>query len=62
MPGLDLSKAMAQILAFRDARDWQQFHFPKELAAAVGIEAAELQEIFLWRDRETPSVVHEDPA
>ena len=32
-----------QILAFRDARDWAQFHKPKDMAAAVAIEAAELQ-------------------
>jgi dCTP diphosphatase len=34
---------------FRDARDWSQFHTPKNLAAAIAIEAAELQEQFLWK-------------
>ncbi len=33
---------------FRDERDWAQFHTPKNLAAAIAVEAAELQEIFLW--------------
>src|SRR5205809_721033 len=28
-----------------------QFHTPKDLAAAVSVEAAELQELFLWADR-----------
>jgi NTP pyrophosphatase (non-canonical NTP hydrolase) len=37
------------VLRFRDARDWKQFHNPKDLAAAVAIEAGELQEHFLWR-------------
>jgi dCTP diphosphatase len=37
------------ILAFRDARDWKQFHTPKNLAAAIAVEAAELQECFLWQ-------------
>lgn len=42
-----------EILAFRDQRDWKQFHTPKNLAAAIAIEAAELQEHFLWKtDRE----------
>jgi dCTP diphosphatase len=41
-----------QILAFRDARDWAQFHKPKDMAAAVAIEAAELQEHFLWKTHE----------
>lgn len=38
-----------QIVAFRDARDWGQFHNPKDLAIALSIEAAELNERFLWR-------------
>ena len=40
---------MAAVRAFRDARDWSQFHTPKNLAAAIAIEAAELQECFLWK-------------
>ena len=42
---LDLT---AMIRRFRDQRDWAQFHTPKNLAAAIAIEAAELQEQFLW--------------
>lgn len=38
-----------RILAFRDERDWLQFHTPKDMAAAIAIEAAELQELFLWK-------------
>jgi NTP pyrophosphatase (non-canonical NTP hydrolase) len=38
-----------KLIAFRDERDWQQFHNPKDLAAALSIEAAELQELFLWK-------------
>lgn len=38
----------ARMLAFRAERDWQQFHTPKNLAASVAIEAAELLEIFQW--------------
>lgn len=34
---------------FRDDRDWKQFHNPKDLAAAIAIEAGELQERFLWK-------------
>lgn len=37
-----------QIVEFRDARDWKQFHSPKNLAASITIEAAELLEIFQW--------------
>ena len=40
------------ILDFRDARDWKQFHNPKDLATAISIEAWELQELFLWKSQE----------
>lgn len=39
-----------ELIAFRDARDWQQFHNPKDLALALSIEAAELNELFLWKE------------
>lgn len=44
-----LAELRSAALAFRDARDWAQFHRPKDLAMAIGIEAAELAELFLWR-------------
>ena len=37
---------------FRDKRDWAQFHDPKNLAEAILIEAGELQELFLWKNKE----------
>ncbi len=37
---------------FRDDRDWRQFHDPKNLAEAISIEAGELQELFLWKNKE----------
>ena len=33
---------------FRDARDWRQFHSPKNLSMSIAIEAAELMEHFQW--------------
>ncbi len=44
-----LSQITEKLIAFRHARDWKQFHNPKDLATALSIEAAELQEIFLWK-------------
>lgn len=38
-----------KLVAFRDARDWKQFHNPKDLALAISIEAGELNELFLWK-------------
>lgn len=39
-----------ELVKFRDARDWKQFHDSKNLATAISIEAAELNELFLWKD------------
>jgi len=42
---------------FRDERDWAQFHDSKNLALALSIEAAELNELFLWKkDAESEEV------
>lgn len=37
-----------RIRGFVEARDWKQFHTPKNLAMALAIEAAELMEHFQW--------------
>ena len=43
--------------SFRDERDWAQFHDSKNLALALSIEAAELNELFLWKkDGESEAV------
>ena len=39
-----------QAVRFRDARNWRQFHDPKNLAMGMAVECAELQELFLWKD------------
>jgi dCTP diphosphatase len=38
-----------RIREFRDARDWKQFHNPKDMAVAISVESAELLEHFLWK-------------
>ena len=43
-----------KILAFRNARDWAQFHNPKDVAISLTLEAAELLEHFQWK---TPAQV-----
>ena len=45
-----LQALLSAILEFRDAPDWAQFYTPpRNLAAALAIEAAELQETLLWK-------------
>lgn len=43
---------LKELLEFRRRRDWEQFHTPKELAAALTIEAGELLEAFQWKTDE----------
>ena len=40
----------AEIRAFRDAREWRQFHGPKEMAVAIAAEAGELLQHFVWQN------------
>jgi len=37
------------LVKFRNERDWEQFHNPKDLAIALNIEAGELLENYLWK-------------
>jgi NTP pyrophosphatase (non-canonical NTP hydrolase) len=46
----DLIALTKKIVAFRDARDWAQFHNPKDLALSLTLEAAEVLELFQWKD------------
>ena len=43
-----LENITEKAIQFRDARDWKQFHDPKNLAEAICIESSELLEKFLW--------------
>src|SRR5690348_16706119 len=43
-----LRALQARLAAFAAARDWEQFHSPKNLAMALSVEAAELVEEFQW--------------
>jgi NTP pyrophosphatase (non-canonical NTP hydrolase) len=45
----DLTK---RIIAFRDARDWKQFHNPKDCAISLSLEASEVLEHFQWKNIE----------
>ena len=45
----DIQEITNALIEFRDARDWKQFHTSKDLATAISIEAAELNELFLWK-------------
>jgi NTP pyrophosphatase (non-canonical NTP hydrolase) len=48
----DFELLTSELQKFRDARNWDQFHNSKDLALAISIEAAELNELFLWKSIE----------
>ncbi len=48
----DLTEITNKLLHFRNERDWEQFHQPKDLALALSIEASELVECYLWKSSE----------
>ena len=48
----DLQTLTDEIIRFRDERDWAQFHNAKDLALSLSLEAAELLEIFQWKEGE----------
>lgn len=41
-----------RIIVFRDARDWKQFHKPKDLAISLSLEASEVLEHFQWKSED----------
>ena len=47
-----LQDLQARLSRFAEARDWGQFHSPKNLAPALTVEASELLEIFQWMPEE----------
>lgn len=49
---MSIAELTARIRAFRDARDWLQFHSPKDLSVAIIAEAGELLQHFVWKSPE----------
>lgn len=49
---VDIEQLIERIRAFRDERDWKQFHNPKDMAISLNLEAAELLEHFQWKNEE----------
>ena len=52
----DIKEIMEKIVQFTRDRDWDQFHNGKDLALALSIEAAELNELYLWKKPENVNV------
>ena len=59
---MDIIALQSRLREFAQARDWEQFHTPKNLAMALAAEAGELLEIFQWLTDEQASAVTERNA
>ena len=52
MSNIDLNTLKLRLREFADSRDWNQFHSPKNLSMALGVEASEIVEHFQWLTEE----------
>jgi len=59
---MELEALKKKVIAFRDERDWKQFHNPKDLALSINVEAGELAELFQWKTEEEIKEALKDPA
>ncbi len=57
-----IAELRAAVDQFVAAREWHQFHNPKDLAISIAIEAAELLEEFQWLDAQQVAAVAREPA
>lgn len=48
----DIQNLTKIILKFRDARDWKQFHNPKDVSVSLVLEAVEVLEHFQWKNED----------
>ena len=58
---MDIEVLQKNVIEFRDARDWAQYHNPKDLAVSLSLEAAELLEVFQWKDAREVEAIKSDP-
>jgi NTP pyrophosphatase (non-canonical NTP hydrolase) len=56
----DIGQMINELVRFRDERNWEQFHNSKDLALAISIEAAELNELFLWKKEEDTAFINRE--
>jgi dCTP diphosphatase len=58
---MDMEELQKKVIEFRDAREWAQYHNPKDLAISLSLEASELLEVFQWKDAQEVEAVKNDP-
>lgn len=56
----DLGKLQKKYAEFKEKRDWEKFHQPKNIAMSISIEASELMELFQWKDNVSIEKIKQD--
>jgi hypothetical protein len=59
---VDIRELQKKIIEFRDARDWAQYHNPKDLAISLSLEASELLEVLQWKDPQEVEAIRRNPG
>ncbi|NQS92486.1 MAG: nucleotide pyrophosphohydrolase [Chloroflexi bacterium] len=57
-----MEKLKVQIKKIIQARDWEQYHAPKNLAMALSVEVAEIVEIFQWKKEDQALTPEEEES
>ncbi|MFX0204365.1 MAG: nucleotide pyrophosphohydrolase [Candidatus Hodarchaeota archaeon] len=57
---MEIEALLKKVIEFRDERDWAQYHNPKDLAISISLEAAELLEIFQWKNPQEVQMLKSD--
>ena len=60
MSELSIEDIAVRLKKFAEARDWEKFHTPKNLAMALSVEVSELVEVFQWMTAEESANVMRD--
>lgn len=58
---MDITRIQQELREFADAREWERFHSPKNLAIALAVEASELLERFQWLTEEESRALDQRP-
>jgi hypothetical protein len=57
---MDFKEIEQKVIAFRNERNWEQFHQIKDLLLGLNIEVSELQELFLWKTTEQQTEIDKE--
>lgn len=57
---MSIDKLKEQYANFKEKRDWEKFHQPKNIAMSISIESSELMELFQWKDNISIEKIKQD--